>query len=310
MNFKPSMMRLHSRLKLRHMALLSMLGDTQNIRRAAAEMNISQPSASALLREIEDALGAELFSRETHGLKPTRIGLTMIEWARIMLADLDRACSDIEELELGTGTRIRVGVSPLAAPRLLPRSVELFRQGNPRAVVSVQTGIEGTLIPQLLSGELDLAITRMVPELKHSSLSYEVLYPESANIIVRKDHPLADRDNLSAQEIDPFEWILPVSKGPPYDVVGTMLMSMGAQLPRVVVETWSAIVIVHLLQTSDLLAVVPYSVAAHYSHSLAILPLSLPDVLYPVVLLSRPQPASNIFFDRFMDAVRAAAAEH
>jgi DNA-binding transcriptional LysR family regulator len=309
MTLKPSMVRLLSRLKMRHLLLLSLLRANPNIRRVAQEMNTSQPSASALLRETEDALGVELFVREARGLRPTPFGEAMSQWAGILLAQLEEACGDLDSIALGTGSRIRVGVSPLAAPKLLPRAIEVFREGSPHAVISIQTGIEATLIPQLAAGELDCAICRMVPELKHSSLDYEVLYAEGANVVVRKGHPLAGREALTAEDLDPCEWVLPVSKGPPYDVVGACLMGLGARLPKVVIETWSAIVIVHILQTSDLLAVLPHSVAAKNADTLDILPLSLPDVLYPVVLLSRPKPA-NVFFERFMEAVRTAGGEN
>jgi DNA-binding transcriptional LysR family regulator len=309
MTLTPPMIRLQSRLKMRHMTLLSLLGATPNIRRVAREMNISQPSASALLREVEDALECELFIREVHGLKATPFGVAMIEWATIILADLERASSDLAAIALGTGSRIRVGISPLAAPRLFPRAVELFRADSPEATIAVQTGIEGTLIPLFLNGELDCAIVRMVPELKHSSVDYEVLYNEAANVVVRQGHPLTGKTAIAADEIDRFQWILPVSKGPPYDVVGAALMAQGARLPKVVIETWSAIVIVHLLQTSDLMAVLPHSLAEHYQHTLQILPLYLPDLLYPVVLLSRPRPATDVFFERFMTAVRQAARD-
>jgi DNA-binding transcriptional LysR family regulator len=308
MTLKPSMVRLLSRLKMRHLLLLDLLRGNPNIRRVAAEMNISQPSASALLRETEDALGVELFTREARGLKPTVFGEAMSQWAGILLHQLEEACGDLDSIASGAGSRIRVGISPLAAPRLLPRAVEIFRAGSPHAVISIQTGIEATLIPTLAAGELDCAVCRMVPELKHGSLDYEVLYTEAANIVVRKGHPLAGKAAITAADIDGREWVLPVSKGPPYDVVGACLMGIGAQLPKVVIETWSATAIVHLLRTSDLLAVLPHSVAATHADTLDALPLSLPDVLYPVVLLSRPKPA-NIFFDRFIAAVRSAASE-
>jgi DNA-binding transcriptional LysR family regulator len=308
MNLKPPMVRLLSRLKMRHLLLLNLLGANPNIRRVANDMNISQPSASALLRETEDALGVELFIREARGLRATPFGEAMSQWAGILLAQLEEACGDLDSIASGAGSRLRVGISPLAAPKLLPRAIELFRADSPHAVISIQTGIEATLIPTLAAGELDCAICRMVPELKHGSLDYETLYSEAANIVVRKGHPLAGRSVITAADIDGREWMLPVSKGPPYDVVGACLMGIGAQLPKVVIETWSAIVIVHLLQTSDLLAVLPNSVAAKHADTLETLPLSLPDVLYPVVLLSRPKPA-NLFFERFMSAIRDAARE-
>jgi DNA-binding transcriptional LysR family regulator len=302
------MVRLHSRLKMRHMLLLRTLGTTLNSRRAAAEMNISQPSASALLREIEDAVGTELFEREAHGLRPTLAGQAMIEWAGIILADLERASNDLDQIMQGAGSRIRVGLSPLAVPRLLPNAVRIFRESNPLTVISVQTGIENTLIPMVLSGDIDIAISRLVPQLTHSGLNYEILCAERACIVVRTGHELVDKEALTADDLDRFDWLLPASSGGPYDRVAACLVSIGAKLPKVVIESWSALVIVHMLQSTDLLTVLPYSVAIK-SPTLRILPLELPDILYPVVLFTRPTPSHQVFLDRFTEAVRRAAGE-
>ena len=299
--------RLTSRLKMRHIGLLDTLGRTSNIRKAAVELNMSQPSASALLREVEDAFDVELFVREPHGLVLTDHGRALIGWAGILLADLEKAQHDLTAISLGRGKRLKVGISPLAAPKLLPLALELFRKTGPDVIVSVTTGIETTLPPMLLSGEIDCAVCRMVPGFVREAVRHEMLYGEAASIVVRRDHPLARAERMEPALLDTFRWMLPVSEGAPYDLIASRLVSVGAKFPRVSVESWSAIVIVHLLQASDLISVLPRSIAEHYAEKVAILPFEELNILYPVVLTWRPR-AEDLFFDSFLNAVREAAA--
>jgi DNA-binding transcriptional LysR family regulator len=293
---------------MRHMVLLRTLGITLNTRKAAAEMNISQPSASVMLREIEDAVETELFDREAHGLKPTPAGWVMIEWAGIILADLDRASNDLKQLHLGVGSRIRVGLSPLAVPKLLPKAMEIFRRTNPLTVVAIQTGIEDTLIPLIMDGEIDIAISRLVHKLTHSAIDYEILGSEPARIVVRKDHPLAGKEALTPEEIDCYDWLLPGNSGGPYERVSASLVSMGAKPPNVLMEGWSALVAANMIESTDLLTVMPNSVALSLP-TLSPLPIEIPHLLYPVVLFSRPASMQNMFLEHFKRAVRQAAGE-
>src|SRR3954469_24726018 len=65
----------YGRFKMRQLALVLKLVGTGNLHDAAAALNMSQPAATKLLQEIEEALGAELFIRQSRGMKPTPSGI-------------------------------------------------------------------------------------------------------------------------------------------------------------------------------------------------------------------------------------------
>ena len=58
---------LRARLKTRHLLLISAIGEKGNINRAAEDLNMSQPAASRLLRDVEEIVGADLFERLPRG---------------------------------------------------------------------------------------------------------------------------------------------------------------------------------------------------------------------------------------------------
>ena len=76
------------RLRARHLALVVALDTHRSLRRAAAEIALTQPAATKLLHDLEDALGAPLFERHAWGMSPTPYGDTLVRHARGMLNDL------------------------------------------------------------------------------------------------------------------------------------------------------------------------------------------------------------------------------
>ena len=97
--------RLRAKLRLRHIELLDALGDTLNIHRAAPRINLSQPSTSKLLQEIEEIYGTRLFDRLPRGLRATTAGEAAIRAALgrqaanhlgVRTADEQRRVGDIQ----------------------------------------------------------------------------------------------------------------------------------------------------------------------------------------------------------------------
>ena len=73
---------IRARLKTRQLLLLVALAEEGNIHRAAQVLNMTQPAASKLLKDLEDALEVSLFDRLPRGMRPTWYGETMIRHTR------------------------------------------------------------------------------------------------------------------------------------------------------------------------------------------------------------------------------------
>jgi DNA-binding transcriptional LysR family regulator len=106
MSLSPALL---GRLRARHLALVVALDTHRSLRRAAAEIALTQPAATKLLHDLEDALGAPLFERHAWGMSPTPYGDTLVRHARGMLNDLAQAQSDIAAQRAGALGSLRVG---------------------------------------------------------------------------------------------------------------------------------------------------------------------------------------------------------
>jgi DNA-binding transcriptional LysR family regulator len=90
-----------ARLKTRQLLLLIALAEEGNIHRAAAALNMTQPAASKLLRELEAMLDVQLFERMPRGMRPTRYGDALIRHARAVVGSLDQAQEEVLGLKAG-----------------------------------------------------------------------------------------------------------------------------------------------------------------------------------------------------------------
>lgn len=303
--------RLLSRLRLRHLQLLALLGKEPNVARCAKAMHVSQPTASKLLREIEEVLGASLFTRNRRGLQPTPAGMAMTRRAALIVDELGASQTELALALQGASGHLRLGVFPVAMPKLLMQTRERVLSAMPDLVISIHEGVEVDLLGPLSDGHLDCVLGRIVPSLLAPDLRYEVLYHESTVIVCGPRHPIVRaprKDRL--RWLARCDWSLPALRGAPYNMVSSLLAQEHLPPPRVTTETVSVSITLKLLNSTALLAILPEVTARELAQAkrLAVVPVSLPASVYPVGVIYRDRAAHNPMVQAVMEAARQATA--
>jgi LysR family hydrogen peroxide-inducible transcriptional activator len=126
--------------------------------RAAEHQHVAQPSLSQQIRKLETELGAPLFDRLGRRIRLTALGERFLEHARRVLADLEGARRDVDEILGVSRGQVSVGVIPTVAPFLLPRVLGRCAREFPKVSVSVREDLTNSLLRQLAEGEIDLAL--------------------------------------------------------------------------------------------------------------------------------------------------------
>ncbi|MBL8378120.1 MAG: LysR family transcriptional regulator [Burkholderiales bacterium] len=196
-------------LKLRHLRLLIAIDDAGRLSQVARLMHVTQPALSKSLAEIERAIGAPLFDRTAHGLVPNRAGTTLIRAARSVLAELERANGDMENLARGEVQRLNVGVMPTMSLGLVAGAVALLGQRHPGVAVNVAEGLTEALLPELIAGRLDMVIGARLRRALPAGIEPFPLYDEPMRIVVAPRHPLARRKRAAWDELIAYPWVLP-----------------------------------------------------------------------------------------------------
>ncbi|MFZ4286053.1 LysR substrate-binding domain-containing protein [Variovorax sp. HJSM1_2] len=289
MEFDPAHMGLLLRLRTRQLLLLKVLDQHRNLGRAATAMNISQPAATKLLQQLEEAVKAELFTRTARGMTPTLVGEALIRYAHQVLTDFGTLHEEISALKGGLTGLLRIGSVPGAVPELLAPTLIDYKQRHPRVAVSVLVDTSDVMLAQLGRGQVDLMLGRLTPGHDADSYASTQLLGESQVVVARTGHPLFARQVLAFDDVLGWPWILQPPGSPQRGHFEAALTRAGLRPRLDITESSSTIVATALLELSDMLAVMPASLAAHYARLgvLRVLPLALPVHVPPVHLVTR-----------------------
>ena len=269
---------LRARLKTRQLLLLVTLAEQGNIHRAAQVLNMTQPAASKLLKDLEDVLEVQLFDRLPRGMRPTRYGETMIRHARAALGSLNQAHDELTALKAGSFGQVNVGAVTSPGLTLLPPAVAMVKREQPNLRVSLEIETSPVLLERLEQGKLDILVARLFAEHDKSRLRYQALTEESVCALVRPGHPMLGMSGLTLGHMVDAGWIVPPAGGMLRHRFDLMFQQEGLVPPVNTVETSALPFITHMLQQSDMVAVLTADVAHYYAaHSLVVLlPLPMP----------------------------------
>ncbi len=129
--------------------------------RAAEELHVAQPSVSQQIRKLEAELGTKLFHRMKRHIALTAAGEALLPRARRILAEMEEARLEIQELSGLTKGSLTVGSTPSVGTHLLPQAIAQFHQAHPGITLLFREAGSLTLVQSLEAGELDLAIVTM-----------------------------------------------------------------------------------------------------------------------------------------------------
>jgi DNA-binding transcriptional LysR family regulator len=301
---------IRARLKTRQLLLLMALDEEGNIHRAAQVLNMTQPAASKLLKELEDMLGVQLFERLPRGMRPTWYGETMIRHARMALASLSQAHDEIEALKSGRYGQVSIGAITTPGLNLLPQAVAEVKREHPSLRVQLAIETSDVLMERLAQGKLDMVVGRLFERHDKTDLRYEALVEEPVSVVARPGHALSTVARLGLRDIVGAGWIVPPAGSVLRHRFELMFQEEGLEAPSDLIETTALLFVTKMLQGSELLGVMATDVARYYAEHgmVAMLPIALPCKMDAFGLITRTDrllsPAAKVM----LEAIRTAAA--
>ena len=234
-----------ARVHLRQITCFLEVARNGSIKRTADALNVSQPSVTKTIKELEAALGAELFIRLPTGVTPTPFGEALLRHATPALSELNAGFAEIEALKNSTDGGIRLGGLQLAMSRLLPIGVARLKRQRPYVNVSVVPGTYEQLLPALRVGDVDLLFGRRGHASDISGLVFEAFFQDRLVIAALPDHPLSQRGNVELADMVDYPWIVPLPRTAARDCLNRVLLKHKVPFPRNCFEimfgssTWS-----------------------------------------------------------------------
>jgi DNA-binding transcriptional LysR family regulator len=195
------------RFTLRQLEYFVAAGESGSIAAASQKLNVSSPSISAAISQLEAELGVSLFLRQhAQGLRLTEAGGTLATQARTVLGEateLTRLAGAVSGTVQGP---LRVGCLVTFAQIVLPSLRRSFEARFPDVRMRQVELTQSDIFAGLRRGEIDLALSydMTVP----ADLEFHPIRDLSPFVLLSPDHALAGRDSLTVRDLAPHPMVL------------------------------------------------------------------------------------------------------
>ena len=173
--------------------------------RAAENLHLTPPAVTMQIKELESQVGMPLFDRSGKKVSLTTTGEYMVVYARKILAllkDAEDASARLQRAEIGLLT---VGMVS-TAKYFMMRMLSDFRARHAGVDIRVCTGNREQLIKMLQNNEVDIAVMGQPPTELQTRTEPFAAHP--LVFVAASDHPLVQREQLTADDLRPYEFIV------------------------------------------------------------------------------------------------------
>ncbi|MEO6959119.1 MAG: LysR family transcriptional regulator [Burkholderiaceae bacterium] len=300
---------LFGRLRLKQLNLIIAISKHNSLRKAAADLAMTQSTASKALQEAELILGNKLFERRRDGLYANRFGECAINYAHIIRKDVLALSDELVEIKTGRGGKIRVGVIMGGVPKVLKDAINRICSVNEDIVIEIYENTSTIMLAMLNNDRLDMVIGRTSVSQNADNYDYIHLAEENVSIVVGNSNPLTKKKDVVLADLKDSRWIAYPNRAPLNILLKQELERADINTFACPVETASTFITITLLSDSDdFVALIPADVAAFFANNglITILPISLPSRSQPFGLITHKQRnlthATKLLIDTILQA--------
>ncbi len=226
-----------------------------SIHSAARDLGLSQPAMSKGLRALEEELATPLLLRSINGVEPTEYGKVFYQRAQIVIDELRKAQEDVIQLRGKLEGSLTVAIAPASTMQLAPMVFKDFRRKCPDVKLHIVEGIWPSVAEPLRNGTVDLALSPVLDEISGSEWAVEKLLDVQMAVVVRPGHSLVAATSL--RDLIQGDWLHQGTSSSASVLIRRIFEDQNLRVPSVSVESRSLTATIIMLQTMDLIAVMP-----------------------------------------------------
>jgi LysR family hydrogen peroxide-inducible transcriptional activator len=173
--------------------------------RAAEKCNVSQPSLSVQIKNLEDEIGILIFDRSRSSqVHLTPAGQILLNKLRATLSDFQQIIDQAKSYQSSPTGTLKVGIIPTICPYLMPHLLKHSKKNYPNLSLEINEDTTDNLLRLINSGQLDCGILS-TPNKTPKNLIEKFLYFEPFVLYASADHPLLEREKVSSFDLAKFE---------------------------------------------------------------------------------------------------------
>ena len=176
---------------------------------AARELGITQSGLTKSIQTLEDTVGVPLFLRHSRGVEPTKYGEPLAQHATLMHAQANKALNEIDAVKNGNAGSLSIGVTPSwLMEEGLPKVGSELTKARPGLKLIVMHHVSSKVyLEMLLAGGLDMFIGTEQDLSETDDIEFISLMNDVHGVIVRKGHPLLQKEHHVIADFDPYGWV-------------------------------------------------------------------------------------------------------
>lgn len=264
---------------LRQLRYFDALARHGHFGRAAEACSISQPALSVQIKDLEEALGAELFERAARQLRLSAFGEEFLLRVRDILRSVDELGDLARAHRRQLVGRLRIGVIPTVAPYLLPAMISSLTRTNADLDIHVRETVTPKLIQELAEGRLDTAIVAL--PISEPQMEETPLFNENF-VLVRpledEGKPVPSKDTLREMRL------LLLEEGHCFREQALSFCDMGSVRPREILDGSSLTTLVQMVGAGIGVTLIPEIAMSVETRSAAV----------SIARFQEPQPSRTI----------------
>jgi len=176
------------------------VAEALSFRRAAEQLNMTQPPLSRQIKNLEDRVNLKLFERTNRHVRLTSAGESFYQSAVDIIQRSEHAVLNARQAERGDTGSIALGFVPSAAFRFMPLIAQRMAKEMPNVAFSPIEMMGYEVFEAQRSGRIDLGLTRM--EKPRSEIEWVKAVSEPFILAIPKQHPLAHKPDLSISDFN------------------------------------------------------------------------------------------------------------
>ena len=272
--------------------------------RAAEELHVAQSALSHQVRRLEEELGIQLFERTSRRVTPTEAGQAIAARARRVLAEVDGARAEVDELRGVLRGRIWIGPLVPAGDVDVPGLLARFSQAHPGVEVGLREGIAADMLRLVAADELDAAFCLLAGEISGELAVERLSHDEVVAAFAPDRAPAAPRVNVA--DLAKHQIVAPRRGSAITTALEQRFSGAGEQL-RLALESGDPFLLRSLAARGFATAILPRSLTALAGPAIEVRSLH-PAVRLPVALVWRRERNAPPAARTFIEFVRREAA--
>ncbi|ACD83153.1 LysR family transcriptional regulator [Candidatus Methylacidiphilum infernorum] len=180
---------------------------SESFSKAAKSLHMSQPAISRTIQSLEEELGCRLFDREGKNPLLTPIGREFLADAKEILAGMEKARIDIENLKREGPKKIVFATSSLSCQYFIPQLYREFQESFPDCLFAIEPADSPLALELVEEKKVDFAITLKPLSYKEGLVMVE-LFQDDLLFLVSSLHPWTRKKEIPKKEIEQAHYFI------------------------------------------------------------------------------------------------------